>query len=110
VLDLKEIKEIKNVNIGFLYNPANWIFLPTGVEIGLSVDGITYLPAGGIRPDLLTVREPVAIDYSQVAIDAKARFIRIKAINRGKCPDGHPGAGQDAWLFLDEVMVNYPLD
>lgn len=110
ILDLKEVREISNVNIGFLHNPANWIFLPTAVEIELSVDGISYLPAGGMRPDLLTVREPVAIDYSQVSINQKARYLRIKAINRGKCPEGHPGAGQDAWLFVDEVMVNYPLD
>jgi hexosaminidase len=110
LIDLGEVKEISNVNIGFLYNPVNWIFLPTEVIIELSTDGQNFIAAEGMRPDLLTLREPVAIDYNHVRINAKARYIRIIAKNRGVCPEGHPGAGKKAWLFLDEVMINQPVD
>ncbi len=88
----------------------NWIFLPTEVIIELSTDGQNFIAAEGMRPDLLTLREPVAIDYNHVRINAKARYIRIIAKNRGVCPEGHPGAGKKAWLFLDEVMINQPVD
>jgi len=27
------------------------------------------------------------------------------AKNRGVCPAWHPGAGQKAWLFVDEIAV-----
>ncbi|MBK6962700.1 MAG: family 20 glycosylhydrolase [Bacteroidales bacterium] len=107
-IDLGNEIEIQNINIGFLHNPGNWIFLPTDVEITLSTDGINYQPAGGMRPELLTIREPVAIDYSHVRINTFARYIRIVAKNRGICPEGHPGAGEKAWLFMDEIMVNQP--
>jgi hexosaminidase len=110
LIDLGKETEILNINIGFLFNPGNWIFLPTDVEITLSSDGIQYQPADGMRPELLTIREPVAIDYSQVRINTSARYIRIVAKNRGICPEGHPGAGEKAWLFLDEIMVNRPSD
>jgi hexosaminidase len=103
---LGEETEIKNVSIGFLFNPANWIFLPTEVNILLSIDGINFSPAEGMRPELLTIREPVTIDYTQVQVNTPARYIRVVAKNRGVCPDNHPGAGKKAWLFLDEVMVN----
>ncbi|MCU0323833.1 MAG: hypothetical protein MUF45_01065 [Spirosomaceae bacterium] len=35
----------------------------------------------------------------------KARFIKIFAQNYGKLPEGHPGAGRSAWLFVDEIGV-----
>ncbi|MBK6348029.1 MAG: family 20 glycosylhydrolase [Bacteroidales bacterium] len=110
VIDLGKETEIRNVNIGFLHNPANWIFLPTGVEISLSSDGANYIPAEGIQPELLTIREPITIDFNQIQINTKARYIKVIAKNRGTCPPGHQGAGGKAWLFIDEVMVNQPVD
>jgi hexosaminidase len=108
LIDLGRETEISNVNIGFLFNPGSWIFLPTDVEIELSSDGIHFTPAGGMRPELLTIREPVVIDYNHVGINTSARYLRIVAKNRGTCPEDHPGAGQKAWIFLDEIMVNQP--
>jgi len=108
VIDLGKEIEIRNINIGYLFNPANWIFLPTETTITLSTDGINYTPAEGMRPDLLTMREPVTINYTQVQINTVARYIRIVAKNRGICPQDHPGNGNKAWLFLDEVLINIP--
>jgi hexosaminidase len=34
-----------------------------------------------------------------------ARYIRVIAENAGKIPEGKPGAGIDAWLFVDEIIV-----
>ena len=33
------------------------------------------------------------------------RYIRLKATNIGKVPAGHEAEGQDAWLFIDEIIV-----
>ena len=35
----------------------------------------------------------------------RAKHLKIKAENIGTCPPGHPGAGGDAWVFVDEVVV-----
>jgi len=35
----------------------------------------------------------------------KARFIKVNAANFGVCPLWHRGAGDAAWLFVDEVVV-----
>ncbi|NTW24385.1 MAG: family 20 glycosylhydrolase [Lentimicrobium sp.] len=110
VIDLGKESDISNINIGFLHNPSNWIFIPTDVEILLSADGNTYLPAGGLKPDLIVVNEPVTVDFNQVKIDTKARFVKIIVHNRGVCPEGHAGHGEKAWLFIDEVMINQPND
>ena len=36
----------------------------------------------------------------------KTRFIRVEAINIGVCPEWHPGKGQKAWIFADEILVH----
>lgn len=33
------------------------------------------------------------------------RYLRMTASNRGECPEGHPAAGQEAWIFCDELIV-----
>lgn len=108
MIDLGKIMMIKNVNIGFLYNPVDWIFLPEEVKIELSQDGIHFIPAPGMHPVLLTTRQPAALDYNVVQINSMAKYIKVIAKNIGVCPEGHWAAGEKAWLFLDEIMVNKP--
>jgi hypothetical protein len=30
----------------------------------------------------------------------------MEAKNIGVCPDWHPGKGEKAWIFVDEIIVN----
>ena len=41
------------------------------------------------------------VDISQV----KARYIKVVLKNIKKLPSWHEGAGADAWIFVDEIMV-----
>lgn len=109
IIDLGSVKDIQNVSIGLLHNPGNWIFIPAAVEIKLSEDGINYTDAGGNKPDIITPSEPGGILYSLINIQQKARYIHVKAKNIRNCPEGHPGEGNKAWLFVDEVLVNSEL-
>ena len=34
-----------------------------------------------------------------------ARFVKVLAVNIGKCPEWHSGAGEPAWLFADEIII-----
>jgi hexosaminidase len=33
------------------------------------------------------------------------RYVRVTATNAGVIPDGLPGAGNKAWLFVEEIVV-----
>ena len=35
-----------------------------------------------------------------------ARWVRVRAVSARTIPDGHPAAGGNAWLFVDEILVN----
>lgn len=37
----------------------------------------------------------------------KTRYIRIVAKTYGNCPPWHPGHGNPAHIFADEIIVNY---
>ena len=37
--------------------------------------------------------------------EVEAKYIKIKAVNYGACPDWHPAAGSKSWLFVDEVRI-----
>ena len=43
---------------------------------------------------------------AQEAISAQLLFIRFTVKHPGKIPEGFPGAGNPAWMFLDEIEVH----
>jgi hexosaminidase len=47
-----------------------------------------------------------AIPFSILWPKNTARYLRIIAEPLGKIPAGNTGAGDDAWLFVDEISVN----
>ena len=38
--------------------------------------------------------------------NVKAKYLKIHIVNQGICPEGHPGQGSPAWLFVDEIIIN----
>ena len=106
VIDLGAEKEITKLSAGLLQDVGAWIMFPKKVEFEISVDGKKFSKAATIEnktPDKdLKVQ---AKDFSKVIVKQKTRYIKVKAKNYGKLPSWHAGAGGDAWIFLDEIIV-----
>ena len=104
IIDLREKKPISKVGAGCLEEQRSWIFLPSGIEVYVSNDGKNYKPYGE-----LTVKETrtegTQIKDLEVNGKAKARYVKIVIKNYGKLPKWHLSAGEQAWLFVDEVWV-----
>jgi hypothetical protein len=49
---------------------------------------------------------PLIKDFTVEVRGKPARYIKVKAINRGECPPWHPGSGKKAWLFADEIVID----
>ena len=104
--DLGEMKTVKSLAVDVLQLPVSWIFLPMAVEYYASEDGRDFTLLNTFYPaetDDIRLDGPVMLNRN--FDNLRTRFIRIKAINIGTCPEGHPGAGQKAWLFVSEVEV-----
>ena len=107
VLDLGNVQEVSRVGAGFLQDVGSWIWMPSRVEFELSIDGKSFEPAISVPNDVSERHEGVVTrDFVKSIPPKKARYVRIRALNFGKIPSWHPGSGGDAWIFMDEIVVN----
>ncbi len=106
VIDLSKETTIKKVGGGFLQNARSWIWMPTRIEFETSNDGENFTKVADLKTDVAPddMTEQIK-DYSQNIAPVKARFVRVKAVNLGKIPAWHPGAGNDAFIFVDEIFI-----
>jgi len=106
VIDLGEIKPINKVTAGFKSDQGAWILLPKSVEISVSDDGNSY---NTISNTTINVEEKDKKSFNyQFRVDnlkASGRYVHFKAYNVKVCPEWHKGAGDQAWLFADEITV-----
>ena len=107
VVDLQRETEIKRLGGGFLQNARSWIWMPTRIEFETSADGVNFRKVAEIKtdvaPDDMTEQTK---DYLTTIVPTKARYVRVKAHNLGKIPAWHPGAGDDAFIFVDEIFID----
>lgn len=101
VIDMKEETEIKKVSFRFFKGEGQWIYLPKKVSIFVSDDGKKYTLAG----ELTDIATNTKIANSTVEINSKGKFLKILVERFGKIPDGLQGGGHEAWLFVDEIIV-----
>lgn len=102
VIDLMQIDTISSVALGTLSDIGSWIYPPKLMEVSVSTDGKKYQRIGVVEPKTASYPDqPVIYKFSPTA----AKFVKITAYNFGKIPSGNPGAGQAAWLFVDELHI-----
>ncbi len=104
--DLGKSTEIKKITVGFLEAINSWIFLPLVVTFSVSDDGKNFDMMGRLTKQEIEKmtccsRIKAFMEFNNI----RAKHLRINAENIGTCPPGHPGAGGDAWIFVDEVVV-----
>ena len=108
VVDLGHVQNISNLGAGFLQDIGSWIWMPRRVDFELSMDGRNFTPALSLSNDVSDRAYGAAIkDFVGTIQFQQARYVRITARNYGKLPAWHPGAGGDAWIFVDEIIIEH---
>jgi len=106
-VDLQKETELHSLGAGFLQVAGSWIWMPTFVQLEVSDDGVNFRRVVDIKTDVpVTDMDPVKRDYRRDIPPTKARYVRVHAYNLGKIPSWHPGAGGDAWIFVDEILID----
>ncbi|MFN0275466.1 MAG: beta-N-acetylhexosaminidase [Chitinophagales bacterium] len=103
IIDLGKTDTISKITVGYLEDKLSWIWLPASISLETSIDRKTYSQqiAYAIDPaDLISKR-----NYSINLESTAARFIKLTIKNFGVIPAGYPGAGNMAWLFVDEISI-----
>ena len=107
VIDLGKEKNVSAVTIGFLQDARSWIWMPKYVEVYSSIDNIRYNKIGTIENTVSDKDLNVSIKDFILRFDKvqNARYIKVTAVNYGKIPAWHQGAGGDAYIFVDEIII-----
>ena len=105
IIDLGETTVLSEISSSFLQNQSAWIFFPTEVEFEISTNGFDFSSVKRVHYKTKISPSHEVINFSHVFSQEKARFVKVKAKNVTICPDWHPGAGGEAWIFLDEIVV-----
>jgi hypothetical protein len=107
VVDLGKRENIRRIVTGFLQDQNSWIFMPLEVEYALSDDGKNFRVVGILQNEISPEKEgAIRKDFSLSFPQTRARFVRIRAKNRKVCPPWHNGAGNKAWIFADEILID----
>lgn len=106
VIDLQQATEIHSISVGSLQNIGAWIFLPRKMEYFVSDNGVNFRKIA----EKLNEADPLSgenqvRDFSVEFSPVTANFVKVIAYNLGKAPKGHMGAGQNVWMFIDEIAV-----
>ncbi len=105
-IDLGEVTSISAISIGTLQDAQSWIFFPKSIEIRWSADGEKFAPPL-IRNLKENKEKEIRIHRELVQFEEiRARYIKIKVNNQAECPEWHQSAGSNAFLFVDEIVLN----
>ncbi len=105
-IDMKKASIVSSVSADFLQDTNAWIVMPKEVIVQVSEDGKNFTTVSD-QNNLLPIEE-LKVQVKTVLANftpVKARYIRFKAMQYGKLPSWHEGAGGDSHIFIDEIEI-----
>ena len=104
VIDLGRSMEINTIAAQFLQQIESWIFMPTSVLFLTSLDGRSFKKLIEL-PNSISEKsaESIVRTFRAGNLKINTRYIKMVARNRKSCPAWHAGAGEKAWIFIDEI-------
>jgi hypothetical protein len=107
VVDLGEPKSVLGIGLGALQDNNSWIFFPKQVVFSFSQNGKTWGDSVVVGNSVPPQDVDIAVrEFGTNIRDLRTRYVKVRATNMGICPPWHKGAGDQAWLFVDEIIIN----
>ena len=110
VVELDKEQTVRKVGVDCCEHMRAWVFFPTAITVEYSTDGQSWLPYGEVantRFAPIHARQEEMLTHTfTVGGSARARYLRVTAHNYGTLPQWHISAGQQAWVFVDEITIN----
>jgi hypothetical protein len=90
-IDLEEKRKIKDLELGFLYEPSSWIQLPSEVKITTNKGK--------------TKSVNISSERTIIRFRNKTQSLRLQITGPKTIPSGFPGEGNTPWIFMDEILI-----
>ena len=95
VIDLGESIEIDKISTRFFSSKGQWIYPPPMIRVETDQEVMDVI----IEESEQNIIEVLA------SISTKTRYVEITIPNFGIIPAGRQGAGNKAWTFIDEIII-----
>ena len=107
IIDLGSSQYVSSVTVHSLTRQTSWIWQPRSAEVFGSADGTTFTSLGATN-DFIQSKSPTGNGLMNIAFNVTSvRYVKVLVKNWGIIPEGsNAGAGNKAWLFVDEIEVN----
>lgn len=106
IIDLKRLQNITIIGCRFLQDMKSWILMPLDVAYYGSADGTNFELISGQAQVPDDRNERVYIQTITADAGGKSyRYIKVVAKNYGNLPRWHPGSGNPAFIFIDEIEI-----
>lgn len=105
-VDLGTEQQISEIDLRFFQHISSTsVMLPNSITIETSSDNINFKTV--YQSTVISNENPSAIieNYEIIIEPKKSRYVRITAENIGTLYVGHPRAGANAWVFIDEISI-----
>jgi len=107
LLVFKKPVDVQSVGLNFMQLVPTYIFPPVEVEVWGGKEKNKLRLLGKVKPQ--EIKKNAKREFVKVEAKFKAQnvsYLKIVANNLKKLPDWHPGKGEPAWIFVDEVFLN----
>ncbi|MCK9292363.1 MAG: GH92 family glycosyl hydrolase [Bacteroidales bacterium] len=105
VIDLETIQPIHKLAAGFVQDIRSWIWMPTEVRFYVSDDGQEYTHITTVKNKLSDTDYEIHMMDLGAKVNTNGRYVKMVAKNYGTIPEWHLGAGGDAYIFADEIII-----
>jgi predicted alpha-1,2-mannosidase len=106
VVDLSKPQRIRKLALGCLQDIRSWIWMPREITFYVSSDGKRFEQLNPIKNDIPIDDYQVYVkDFELNNLNINARYIKVKATNFGTIPEWHLGHGGEAFIFVDEIVI-----
>jgi hypothetical protein len=101
-IDLAQETSVSSIEIHSSNNRSNWVYPAGSLEVFGSNDGISF---DHLATQKYETTEGKIAELTAQFETTNYKYVKIVAKHQ-KIPEGRDGAGSDAWLFVDEVIIN----
>jgi hexosaminidase len=103
IIDLGAAQKISTVVVHCLHSKGDWIWRPQTVSLFSSADGVNFNTSA--ETDDVSVGESGRVAVNLNIENLNTRYLKLLIKRWGKIPAGENGAGEEAWMFVDEIEV-----
>ncbi len=103
-IDLGAVTDLNAVTVRFFNGPGQWVYLPRSLSVAIAGEDKEVQELGSVES--IAAGDSKVVDVQFPLNQQRARYIKLKVKRYGIIPPGQQGEGHEAWLFVDEVVVD----